>query len=97
MQTEQPHVDVRKVDLGKIKAFADVTLPGPLGDITICGFRVMQDDGQDPWVAFPGSSYLKNGEPVRKEILDVSRGTKRQLSNLILNRFKELLSEAKGH
>lgn len=38
---------------GKIKAFADVRLLLPDGEIFIHGFAVIQQDGKSPWVGFP--------------------------------------------
>ncbi len=38
---------------GKVKAYADVTLRSPDGEIRIYGCAVVQSDGKPPFVGFP--------------------------------------------
>lgn len=86
-------VELRLFDKGQLKALADVTLPSALGEITARGFRVIQGDGQSPWVAFPTSRYTKNGATINKPIIDVPRGLKRDIAEAILTEFQRV-SEA---
>ena len=81
-------VELRRMERGNLKAFADVTIPSELGEITLRGFRVVQKGGEEPWVAFPSSSYTKNGQIINKTIIEVSRGLKRQIVDAVMAEFK---------
>ena len=72
-----------------LKAFADVTIPSSLGEITIKGFRVIQKEGEAPWVGFPTSSYTKkDGKTVNNQIIETSKSLKRKLTDSILAEYK---------
>ena len=90
MSGEQITVELRLFESGSLKAFADATFPSELGEITVRGFRVIAKDGKPPWVAFPSSSYRKNGEFVDRPLLEVGRALKRQIAEAILAEFKRL-------
>lgn len=74
---------------GNLKAFADMILPNPLGDITIRGFRVVQKPGSEPWVAFPQTSFLKNGNVQYVPLLEMSRRLRSQIQELILEEYRK--------
>src|SRR5262249_54256756 len=88
MATDKIVVELRRHESGKLKAFADVVLPSTLGEITVRGFRVVQDDGAAPWVAFPTTSYMKAGERVNKQIVEVGRSLKAQIADAVLAEFR---------
>ena len=48
MNEKEARADITLVEIGQIKAFADLTMWCRLGEITICGFRVVQGEGQEP-------------------------------------------------
>lgn len=82
-------VDVKLYERGSLKAFADVTISSPLGEITVKSFRVIQKDEQAPWVGFPTSSYTnKDGRTVNNQIIETSKVLKRKLTDLILAEYK---------
>ena len=89
MENEDLRVDIKFVDSGQIKAFADLTVMCSHGEITINGFRVIQGEGQSPWVALPTSTYTQNGAVKRKQLLDVTRKTRQRLAEEILRKFEE--------
>ena len=80
-------VEVKKMERGNLKAFADVTLETSLGEITLRGFRVIQKDEQPAWVALPSSSYQKDGKTVNSQLLEVSRKLKRQITDAVLAEY----------
>lgn len=86
-------VEVKKMDRGQLKAFADVTLTTPLGEITLRGFRVVQKDEQPAWVALPTSSYTKDGKIVNSPLLEVTRNLKRQLTDAVLAEYHKASGE----
>jgi hypothetical protein len=87
MPEDKLFVEMRIVDKGKLKAFADVTFPSPLGELTVRSFRVVQEDGKLPWVGFPTISYEKNGKQINKSILEVPRVLKNLVVEAILTEF----------
>ena len=88
MENVKLRVDVRLVNHGKLRAFADVTIPSALGDITVLGFRVIREDGKKPWVGFPSNSYPKNGQVVNKKVLDISGRAKREIAEAVLLEYE---------
>lgn len=74
---------------GQLKAFADVILQTEVGEMTIVGFRIIQKDGGNPWVAFPKSSYLnKSGEQKERELLVMVPRNVRAIAGAILKAWK---------
>ena len=88
VESEKLRVDLRGVNLGKLKAFADVTIPSAIGDLMILGFRVIHEDGKHPWVGFPSNSYPKDGKIVNKRLLDVSGAAKRAIADAVLREYE---------
>ena len=81
-------VELRRMNTGNIKAYADVTVPTSIGEITLKGFRVVQrEEDDDPWVGFPNSTYPKNGKTHTRNLLEVRQGVKRQITAAILEDF----------
>ena len=88
LEKEKLRVDLRPVRFGKLKAFADVTIPSALGDLTILGFRVIDENGKGPWVGFPSNSYPKDGKIVNKRLLDISGRAKREIAEAVLLEYE---------
>ncbi len=54
MNSDSISVQIRPTPkAGKVKAYADVTLRIPDGDIRIYGCAIVQSDGKPPFVGFP--------------------------------------------
>ena len=87
MADEQIFVTIHRYESGQLKAFADVTLLTSLGEITIRGFRILQKPEQPPWVAYPATSFQKDGQPKFKNLIDAPQGTQRRLAQIILAEF----------
>lgn len=81
-------VELKVFERGNLKAFADVTIPTQLGEITVRGFRVIQKDGAGAWVGFPSTSYTKDGKTVNNQIIETSKSLKRKITDLILAEYK---------
>ena len=86
-------VEIKKMERGQLKAFADVTLTTPIGEITLRGFRVVQKDTQPAWVALPASSYMKDGKTVNSPLLEVTHNLKRQLTDAVLAEYHKASGE----
>lgn len=89
MEQREILVDLRRTD-GKtaVKAHAEVTLTMSLGQITVKQIRVMQNDGQEPWVALPSTTYQKNGKLQRMPLLEARQAILRQIKEAILIEFR---------
>src|SRR5262245_29808338 len=94
MSPDVIRVTLRLIDRGAIKAFADVHLQAAIGDVTLCGFRVVAPPEKAAWVGFPQSSYVKNGQTVTKPILDLTRSQEDLVRNAVLAAYRRALGEA---
>jgi len=94
MTDEQIVVSIHLFLSGQLKAFADVTLLTILGEVTIRGFRVVHKAEKPPWIAFPATSYQKNGETKFKDLLDMPQATHRKLAEAILAEFMRVSQSA---
>jgi DNA-binding cell septation regulator SpoVG len=96
MEQPQIRVDLRRAN-GKsaVKAYADVTILTALGEITFRGSRVLQKDGQDPWVALPSSTYQKGGKLQRVHLLEARQAVLCLVKDAILIDFRKLSSDPK--
>jgi DNA-binding cell septation regulator SpoVG len=83
-------VEVKIIDRGNLKAFADITLKTDLGEVTLRSFRVVQMEGKEPWVGFPTISYVKNGKTINNPVIEASRGINREIANAILEEYMRL-------
>lgn len=92
MADEQLLVSIHRYESGQLKAFADITLLTPFGEITLRGFRIVQKPGQSPWVAYPATAYQKDGKTHFKNLIDAPQGTQRRLAQAILAEFERLLN-----
>lgn len=96
MENGKLRVDLRPVQSGKLKAFADVTIPSVLGDLMILGFRVIHEDEKHPWVGFPSNSYPKDGKIVNKRLLDISGRAKREIAKAVLLEYENAQTVSKS-
>lgn len=88
MADEQLLITIHRYESGQLKAFVDITMLTPLGEITLRGFRIVQKLGQPPWIANPATSYQKNGETKFKDLIDAPQGTQRRLAQAILAEYE---------
>lgn len=77
-------VDIALLERGQLRATATVSFSTSIGEIAIPRFRVVAKDGESPWVGLPETSYMKDGRPVSRPLLDVSPGVKARLKSLVL-------------
>jgi hypothetical protein len=81
-------VNLKACDHGSLKAFADVSIPSEFGEVAIRGFRVIQDGDEPPWVGFPSSSYVKNGQVVRSPLLQLGPALHRRVAEAVLDAYE---------
>jgi DNA-binding cell septation regulator SpoVG len=84
-------VEVKIYERGSLKAFADVTIQTAMGEMTLKGFHVIKKEGQPEWVAFPSSSYVKDGKKVNNQFLEVSKTVKKKLVDAIMAQFEKAM------
>ena len=69
---------------GPLRAFADVRL----GNLLVKDFRVMQDNGGQPYVKAPFTTYKdKTGQLKFRQIIDLPREVRGQVDVAILNAY----------
>jgi len=65
MKEPQIRVQIRKPGkTGSIKAYADVSLSFPDGNLDLIGFAVIEQPGKSRWVAFPSNHGVNRYFPV---------------------------------
>lgn len=79
---------------GQLKAFVDVTFKLSFGEVTVLGFRVIQNGTKDPWVAYPAVSYQKDGKTHNKPIVEATRALQPLLAQTVLDAYRKALSAA---
>ena len=85
-------VRVKLLERGQLRAFADVTISFSGHELTVLGFRIVQKDGQAPWIALPTSSYQKEGKPVNKKLMECSRKLNQTIQETILQEYERARS-----
>lgn len=81
-------IDLHRFEQGALKAFADATFAFGDTDLTVRGFRVIQRDGQQPWVGLPSSSFTnKDGKTVNKTVIEMSRRLHKAVTEQILAKY----------
>ena len=82
--------NVKVVDFGAVKALVSVEY----GDIVIRGFRVMDKEGSEPWVAMPCREFVKDQERQYMDIVFLPDAKKRdEFTAKILKEYKNALSD----
>jgi len=81
-------VNLKTCDHGRLRAFADVSIPSEFGEVAIRGFRVIQGGNERPWVGFPSSSYLKDGQVVRSPLLQLGPALHRRVAEAVLDAYE---------
>jgi DNA-binding cell septation regulator SpoVG len=89
MQEEDILIRIHRYESGQLKAFVDVTFSCSLGEFTLCGLRIIQKEGQDPWIAFPTIPYEKDGTTRYKKMIEAPQSTHRRLALAIFNEFRK--------
>ena len=72
---------------GKCKARVSVTLETPVGEVTITGFAVFQDEGKEPWVSYPSTPYEKEGEKRWYTFVELPRVARRRFEVQLLKEY----------
>jgi hypothetical protein len=91
MDSDCVTAEVKLFERGQLKAFVDVTLKTACGEITIFGFRVIQNAMKPPWVATPTISYQKDGKTVTKPMIGMPRSMQAFLTKLVLDAYSTAL------
>lgn len=81
--------DLKIVNRGALKAFADVTF----GILTVRGFRIVQQDGKQAWIGFPQITYEKNGQNKFSELLEIPRSLKKEITDALLAEYEKHAGE----
>ena len=92
MEYENIKIDMRLVDLGKLRAFADVTLSTEVGEITLKGFRVVSGEEGRYWVGLPQNTFSKNGKRVNRPVMEMAPRVKRHITDKVLSVFEEKIN-----
>jgi DNA-binding cell septation regulator SpoVG len=74
---------------GNLRAFANINI----GDnkIRIADVRVIQQDGQRPWVSMPSRAYERDGQRKWAPIVElVDESLKKEVSDVVLAEFEKL-------
>lgn len=82
-------VTIHRYESGQLKAFADVTFQTSFGEFTVCGLRILQKDGHEPWVALPSIPYEKDGTTRYKKLIDAPQSTVRRIAQTVLDEFRK--------
>lgn len=82
-------VTIHRYESGELKGFADVTVDTSLGEVTLCGFRIMQKQGKGPWIGYPSSAYQKDNQTRYKKFIDAPQATQRRITQAILAEFQK--------
>jgi DNA-binding cell septation regulator SpoVG len=87
-------VDVRLIkNPGSLRASASITFNSDLGEMSIRGFRIIENGG-NLWVGFPQESFEgKDRKWVNIPHLEVSRRTKKAISEAILDAYEDEAAE----
>jgi DNA-binding cell septation regulator SpoVG len=81
--------NVKLVEFGTVKALVDIVY----GDLSIKGFRVIDQEGGKPWVAMPSREYQKNGDRMFVKIVYLADAKKRKkFISWILEEFAKAAS-----
>ena len=71
-------------DGGALKAFFDVLLPIGPDTLEICRCRLVQQDGQDPWISGPVESWEEEGKRKYRHLVKMPDRWKARLLELVL-------------
>lgn len=84
MKEPQITVEIRKPGKsGSIKAYADVSLSFPDGQLDLIGFAVIGQPGKSPWVGFPSN----HGQNKYFPVVDAKGRLRDQIINGVLGAF----------
>ena len=86
-------VDLRLQDSGSLKATAEVTFSTPPGPVTVKGFKVVQAEGQQPWVSPPSKDYTKDGQRKFQKMVELPRPVMRAVSDAVLKEYRVKLGQ----
>lgn len=76
-------------DGGPLKAFFDVLLPFGSETLEICRCRIVQQEGQSPWISGPIESWTNaNGERKYRHLVKLPARWKERLTELALREWE---------
>jgi DNA-binding cell septation regulator SpoVG len=81
--------EIKIINKGSLKAFAKVTIGG--GKITIHSIRIIQQDGQEAWIAFPQNELpaCDGGKPKYFPVVEVhDRDLRTRISDAVLTAYQ---------
>jgi DNA-binding cell septation regulator SpoVG len=87
-------VDLRLVnDQKAAKAIANITFDTAFGELTLERLRVIQQNGKEPWVAYPTIDFKSNetGEYVHLPIIKPGARLTKAISDAVLDEYKKTL------
>ncbi len=85
---------IRLVDFGSVKALASVVY----GDLEIKGFRIIDQNGEEPWVSMPSREYQKNGDRQFFNIVFIPDAARRkEFTDWIIKEYHNASNSAGNH
>ena len=78
-------VHIKRVNAGSLRAFVAVNIH----EVIIKDFRVVQQEGQAPWVSVPQVEYTRNGERRFKPLIQLPVDLKKEVSQLVLKAYRD--------
>jgi DNA-binding cell septation regulator SpoVG len=79
-------MEYKPLNKGSLKAFVDII---DNDGLILKGLRVIHEEGKDPWVGFPQSSYQKNGKTKYAVIIVMLSDMKKEVCDLILEAYRK--------
>ena len=85
-------VTLKKLENSKqVKAIVSVTVMSEQGEFTINGFKVIHQDGKEPWVAMPENRWHDSkGEFRNYQIVEAGKRFHRFITDIILKEYEAL-------
>ena len=76
-----------------LKAFAHLTFPTPLCEITFSRFKIFENEEKKLWVALPSEVFTKNGKRRFIPLIDIPKHIQKDLGRKILSEYKEKIND----
>ena len=89
-------VEIRSIETeGAAKANVQVTLQTANGELTLCRFRIIHEEGKDPWLAYPRISYKpKDSNEYRNlKILLPSKRLEQAIRDAVIEKYSNMKTE----
>ena len=89
-------VSIIILEKGHVKAIADVTVSTDIGEITLPGYKVLQKEGAEPWVAPPSKVIGNNGKRSYQKVVDMAQVTHRVIADAVLSEYRRRLKDSEA-